>query len=242
MPWERKRQKNGKVYVEVDDQGRMLTDHGLVRIKYRSDDAKVYSRRADAIREMDGSMPTTVDRDQATTPQGAGATAVNPALLPKTQGILQVSVVNNASPVESLPSADEDLIEIYTDGACTGNPGPAGLGVVLRWGPYHREMHQYIGHATNNIAELMAIKVALEAIRDPSKPTRLFTDSSYAIGVLTGRYKAKKNLSLITGIQQTMAQFADLQILKVKGHSGHPLNDRVDALARQAITEAQPSP
>ena len=236
MPWERKRQRNGKIYVEVDDQGRMLVHNGLARTRYRKDDAKDYSRRADAIRDLDGSIPATVERNLAPPPQAPSPGASTPP--PTAQGELKVSQLNNDSPLNDLPPAEMDFIEIYTDGACTGNPGPAGLGAVLRWGPYHRELYQYIGHATNNVAELMAIKVALEAVRDPSRAIRVFTDSSYALGVLTGRYKAKKNRSLIIEIQKLMTRFPNLQILKVKGHSGHPLNDRVDELARLAITEA----
>ena len=77
--------------------------------------------------------------------------------------------------------------------------------MVLRFGPYHRELHQYLGHATNNVAELAAIKAGLEAVKNPSMSGQLHTDSTYAIGVITGQYKVRKNRDLIMGIQKLIS-------------------------------------
>lgn len=239
MAWERKRYKNGKIYVEVDDQGRMVVQNGLVRYVYKTEDTtRVYTTKASAVRNLDGAIPARTDDDPVAGSSGPGA-RVSRKRMPKTAGPLKTSTLNNASPIADLQSPGQDYIEIFTDGACSGNPGPSGLGVVLRWGPYHRELRQYLGSGTNNTAELTAIKVALEAVHDPKRlPVRIFTDSKYAIGVLTGRYTARANRELIGEIRGIMRRFPNLQLLKVAGHSGHPLNERADELARQSIDEA----
>ena len=86
----------------------------------------------------------------------------------------------------------------------------------------------------------MAIKVGLEAVKHPRRmPVKVFTDSQYALGVLTGQYKARSNRELINDIRALMTHFPDLQIIKVKGHAGDPLNERVDELARLAIEGAR---
>ncbi|RMH44471.1 MAG: ribonuclease HI [Deltaproteobacteria bacterium] len=132
-----------------------------------------------------------------------------------------------------------DPIVVYTDGACTGNPGPAGLGVVIRDGDDRRELSEYLGDATNNIAELTAILRALETLADTAgatdRPVHLHTDSSYSIGVLTKNWKAKANQELIARIKRVAQAFRHLQFVKVKGHAGVPDNERADELARAAI-------
>lgn len=126
-------------------------------------------------------------------------------------------------------------IEIYTDGACSGNPGPCGYGVVLRDGDSYLELSQYLGIGTNNIGELMAIKVALENVADPKRPVRIYTDSTYCIGVLTQGWKAKANQELILEIKRLLPEFTDLKLIKVKGHAGHPLNERADTMATSSL-------
>jgi len=246
MPWARKRYRNGKIHVEVTDEGEILVDgRGLARYRYRLDDERTYTTSADNIRDLDGAVPP---RNASPSPgasansggaPGASARPTGPIAQP---GPLRVSTLNNPSPVDELMPAGTDFIEVYTDGACTGNPGPSGLGVVLRFGPYHREIYQYLGIGTNNTAELTAIKVALEAIKNPQKKVRVHTDSQYCIGVLTGAYKAKKNQELIREIQKLMRAFPDLELVKVAGHSGIPQNERVDELARTAVAEGTGGP
>ena len=91
-----------------------------------------------------------------------------------------------------------EKIYLYTDGACSCNPGPGGVGIVLRYKKHERRVSKFIGHATNNVAELMAIKIALEQIKDNSKEVVIYTDSQYAIGVLSNNaWNPKKNLELI---------------------------------------------
>lgn len=136
------------------------------------------------------------------------------------------------------PEGDEDAgdaLIVYTDGACTGNPGPAGVGVVIIDGGERREISEYLGQGTNNIAELTAIARALAEIADRERPVRLYTDSSYAIGLLTKNWKAKANQELVAELRATVARFPRLRFIKVKGHAGVPENERADQLAVDAI-------
>lgn len=238
MPWARKRFKNGKIWVEVDATDQMLVHQGKVNGRYKADDPRTYTFSADKIRDLDGQIPASVDANappEAAQPPADVSGGGSAALVD--MGPLIVSPYNNDSPVGDLEPAALDHIEVYTDGACRGNPGAAGLGVVLRFGPHFREMRQFLGTTTNNVAELMAIKVGLEQIKKPQMPVRIYTDSRYALGVLTGDYKARANRALVREIQAVLEGFPDVRFEWVKGHAGTPLNERVDALANLAISE-----
>jgi ribonuclease HI len=128
-----------------------------------------------------------------------------------------------------------EAVVVYTDGACSGNPGPAGSGVLLSYQGKDREISHYLGIATNNIAELYAVKLALEALASKSVPVDLYTDSTYVIGVLQKGWKAKENVELIGEIRRLLATFKDVRLHKVKGHAGVGPNERVDELAREAV-------
>ncbi len=140
---------------------------------------------------------------------------------------------------DSFPSPDdnipEDAISIYTDGSSSGNPGPSGIGVLLRFGKHEKELSRDIGIATNNIAELEAIKAALLELKTTNKPVRIFTDSTYALGVLTFNWKVKKNGDLIDSIKKSMKRFNDLKLIKIRGHAGQEGNERADFLANKAV-------
>ncbi|MBN2722969.1 MAG: ribonuclease HI [Deltaproteobacteria bacterium] len=126
-------------------------------------------------------------------------------------------------------------ITVYTDGACSGNPGPAGLGVVLSNGSIKRVISEYLGSSTNNIAELTAILRALQAVKNKKAEVLIHTDSSYSIGVLSKGWKAKANVELITEIRLLMTSFPRLRLIKVEGHSGVEGNEEADSLAREAV-------
>ena len=115
------------------------------------------------------------------------------------------------------------------------SPGPSGIGVLLRFGDHEKEISEYIGPATNNIAELKAIQAGLQALKNTLLPVQIFTDSSYAYGVLALGWKARANLELVEAIKKTMKKFKDVRIFKVKGHAGHKYNERADFLATSAI-------
>ena len=132
-------------------------------------------------------------------------------------------------------AAAADAIHVWTDGACTGNPGPAGLGVVIVDGERKTEISEFLGDGTNNIAELTAILRGLERVEDKARPVVVYSDSAYSIGLLTQAWKAKKNVELVEKLRATCREFKDLRFVKVAGHAGIPLNERVDQLARDAI-------
>ena len=135
------------------------------------------------------------------------------------------------------PQGNEVLI--YSDGACTGNPGPAALGVVMLWDQEQKEYAEYLGRATNNIAELTAIARALgnltQIARIEERAVHVYTDSQYSIGVLSRGWKAKANQELIATIRSQLRAYPQLQFHHVRGHQGIPLNERADELARDAI-------
>lgn len=130
-----------------------------------------------------------------------------------------------------------ETIEIYTDGACSGNPGPAGIGIYCLRPTEVVEISEFIGDATNNIAELTAILRALELLQESERNAHihLYTDSGWSLGVLVGGWKAKTNLQLIAKINEKRALFSHLELLKVQGHAGHPGNEEADRLATMAV-------
>ncbi|HPE62332.1 MAG: ribonuclease HI [Thiothrix sp.] len=139
-------------------------------------------------------------------------------------------------------------VEIYTDGACKGNPGPGGWGALLRYGGRERELYGYQARTTNNQMELLAVIEALGALKGPCV-VRLTTDSKYVMQGMTEwlagwKRKGWKNAAGKPVKNQELWQRLDQAVRPhqvewhwVKGHSGHPENERVDALANRAITE-----
>lgn len=141
-------------------------------------------------------------------------------------------------------------VEIWTDGACSGNPGPGGWGALLRFGDTERELSGGERETTNNRMELMAAIQALEALRRPCC-VHLTTDSNYvrqgitewlprwqANGWKTAARKPVKNADLWQRLADAAARH-DVRWSWVKGHSGHPENDRADRLATSAVGRAR---
>ena len=129
----------------------------------------------------------------------------------------------------------KNLINIYTDGASSGNPGPSGIGVYMIYNERIKEISEFIGNATNNIAELKAIKRGLEELKKFDIPICLYTDSNYCLGVLTKNWKAQANKELIVETKKLIKKFKGIEIIKVKGHSGIEENEIADKLATSAI-------
>ncbi len=139
-------------------------------------------------------------------------------------------------------------ITIYTDGACSGNPGPGGWGAILIADHHRKELSGGEGTTTNNRMELMAAIAALEALRRPSIVT-LFTDSRYVRdgisnwihgwrrnGWRTAAKKPVKNAELWQRLDQAQARH-EITWQWLKGHAGDPENERADELARSAIPQ-----
>ncbi|GAB6067310.1 ribonuclease HI [Methylothermus subterraneus] len=143
---------------------------------------------------------------------------------------------------------NDAIVEIYTDGACRGNPGPGGWGALLRWRGKELELCGAEPATTNNRMELMAAIRALEALKRPCKIV-LHTDSLYLKQGITdwlpnwirrdwktSAGKPVKNLDLWQRLLKAMTRH-QIQWEWVRGHSGHPENERVDQLANRAIDE-----
>jgi len=152
-----------------------------------------------------------------------------------------VPVADGATIEAPLRQSAGEPIVVYTDGACSGNPGPMGVGVVITWDKERREIGDFIGIGTNNVAELVAIERALDAIppEDRSRLVLLHADSSYALGVVSGAMKAKKNVELVARIRGKAKTFSRLEYVKVRGHAGVAENERCDVLANDAIAAAR---
>ena len=143
-------------------------------------------------------------------------------------------------------SSTMSRIEIFTDGACSGNPGPGGWGAILRVGEHEKELSGGEQLTTNNRMELMAAIKALEALKKPSAVT-LYTDSRYVMdglqqwlprwkanGWKTSDKKPVKNADLWKSLDEA-AKRHEVEWRWVRGHDGHAENERADALARGAI-------
>jgi len=140
------------------------------------------------------------------------------------------------------------LVEIFTDGACSGNPGPGGWGAVLCWRNEERELWGSENQTTNNRMELTAAIKALESLKRPVKAV-LYTDSNYVKDGITNwlpTWKARnwktsankpvKNVDLWQALEEAVGQH-DIKWCWVKGHSGHTGNERADALARRGVSD-----
>lgn len=141
-------------------------------------------------------------------------------------------------------------IEIFTDGACSGNPGPGGWGVILRFRGIEKEMYGGAPLTTNNRMEMTAVIEALNALKRPCS-VHLHTDSQYVLkgmtewlpgwkarGWKTAGKKAVKNEDLWRALDEAANRHC-LTWTWVKGHAGHPENERADGLARQGTEEAR---
>lgn len=215
MPWRYAQLRDARVLVRCNDEGEPLASQGRVEIRYRLGPGRTY--RA-AVRNLALEEATELLPDSAC--EGGGE--------PPTKS-------GGSGAAEAGNNVPADATIAYTDGACSGNPGPCGVGVVLMEAGVRREYSGYLGQGTNNIAELTAIQVAADAVQDPKRAVRIYTDSSYSIGVLTKNWKAKANVELIAGIKRSLARLSNVGLIYVKGHAGIPENERADQLAVAAV-------
>ena len=216
--------KKNKVWLATDQDQKPITKNGKVLIRYQLDQDYEYWVLSKNIKPID-----SLQRKEKTE---------------KREKSTKISSKQKASKTKSdtkflVETSCDNAINIYTDGASSGNPGPSGIGVVLRFGKHEKEISRYIGNTTNNMAELEAIRSGLMAVKDTNLPVRIFTDSRYAYGVLTQGWKAKKNQDIIESIRKTLPKFSDLKFIKVKGHAGIEGNERADFLATSAIKKAK---
>lgn len=146
--------------------------------------------------------------------------------------------------------SEENIIELFTDGACSGNPGPGGWGAILRWRGSEKELSGGDAATTNNRMELMAAIEGLRALKRPAQ-VRVWTDSVYVrdgitkwihgwkrSGWKTADKKPVKNVDLWQALLAAAEPHA-VEWRWIKGHAGHPENERADALARGAIASVR---
>jgi ribonuclease HI len=214
MPWIKHRLRDSDVWAKSDDSGALVTDRdGRVEIVYKPvDGAKTYRAASRNLTPVGGEAPIDLAPGDPAPEKKDAKKAAGPGAAPA------------------------DAIQVWTDGACSGNPGPAGLGVVIIDGSERRELSEYLGHGTNNIAELTAILRGLQQVKDRARPVIVYTDSQYSIGVLTKNWKAKKNVELVAELRDLCRMFPNLHFVHVAGHAGIPLNERTDELATGAIS------
>lgn len=142
-------------------------------------------------------------------------------------------------------------VEIFTDGACSGNPGPGGWGAVLKYGGREKELSGGEADTTNNRMELTACIAALSALKEPCKVS-LTTDSQYVFNGITkgwaaswkknGWRKADKKTALNSDLWEELLRLSsihDVTFHWIKGHAGHPENERCDRLAVAAVKSIQ---
>jgi ribonuclease HI len=213
MPWIEATLRGQRVLARARDDGKLVDESGRVEIRYKPTDTKAYRAAA---RNLEVAAGAKLLPDETCAAVAAGGDAPKAAKAP-----------TYAAPAGAWIA--------YTDGACSGNPGPAGSGVVLvaPGGKMHEGL-EYLGEATNNVAELTAILRAVEWIPPDAQAIVVHTDSQYAIGVLQKGWKAKANAELVAHAKRIVAE-RRAKLVYVPGHKGVVLNERADELAREAV-------
>jgi ribonuclease HI len=133
----------------------------------------------------------------------------------------------------------KQMIEIFTDGSSSGNPGPGGYGVILRSGQHYKELSEGFRKTTNNRMELLAVIKGLEALKTPNQQVTIYSDSKYVIDAIEKRwvygwlqkgFAGKKNKDLWLRYLD-ISKIHQIKFVWVRGHAGHPENERCDQLA-----------
>jgi ribonuclease HI len=222
------------VWVRADEDGKPVTDgNRRAEMKYRETDDKSYRPFVGNLEMVDWpAAPAPGEQGARTETRMRAETAATARPSPRPRPSAGAGAV--------LGAGAGGAVELWTDGACSGNPGPMGIGIVAIDGGKRREIGEYLGIGTNNIAELTAIERALDAADEATggareRRMRVYTDSAYSIGVLSKGWKAKANQELIARIRRRLGAYPHLEFVKVSGHAGVPENERCDALARAAI-------
>jgi len=221
------RLRNAEVLARCNESGELVAREGRVEVRYKPNDGRAYFASASNLKPSGAA--SEIEPDSFCAPgevvQKSKKASKKPSSAASSKG--------SAAPEK--PDGDEVLV--YADGACSGNPGPAGVGAVALWADQRRELSEYIGEATNNIAELTGILRAAELATELGRPLRLYTDSTYSIGVLTQGWKVRANKELVAKVRQALDAHPDAKLFHVRGHQGVRLNEEADGLAVRAVQD-----
>jgi ribonuclease HI len=261
MPWIHRMLRGQKVLARCEEDGTLRVEEGRVEIRYKPADGRAYraypanlhASGDDAVLPDAHCAPLTAPAERK--PRGSaedaghaeGTSTVSPKKAATKKAATKRAATKGAATKKGAEEVGEEHghgdegITVYADGACSGNPGPAGLGVVIYDRHERRELSEFLGRATNNIAELTAILRAAEALVEETRPIVLKTDSQYSIGVLTKGWRAKANPELIAKVKAALAKVPHMKLRYVEGHAGHAGNERADELARAAVATQRSS-
>ncbi len=251
MVWRKASFKDQEVWAEVGPDGSLKVNQGRVAIRYQSfEGAKIYGGGASRVSLLEDApieeLPEGLSADKAKkaapAKAGSGKSSGRGSGFGKagTRTAQQAAMAKEAARKLISELESEGAILAFTDGACRGNPGPAGSGTVVIFPDGRRaEASQSLGKGTNNQAELTAISLALQLLEEAGierdSSVALFTDSSYSNGVLTRGWKAKANVELIGSIKKELARWPGLNIHWIAGHVGVEGNERADTLANRGV-------
>src|SRR3569623_629816 len=222
VPWKRHRLRDSDVWAKVDAAGALVTDRdGRVEIVYKpASNQKTYRAAARNLADAGGELIELTPGEPA-------------AEKPKDKKAMVGAAACVAVPANA--------IHVWTDGGANPNPGPAGIGVVIDAGGKHPALSAFLGQGTTQIAALTALLRGLQEIdfQHRSRPVVVYSDSAFSIGLLSQNWKAKANVELVERVRAMCRQFEDLRFVKVAGHAGIALNERVDELATSAIVRGR---
>jgi ribonuclease HI len=229
VPWARALLRGQKVLAKARADGSFDAVSGRVEVRYKPTDGRAYQA---AERNLERIAGEALLPDDACGPAEAAPPKADRADRAAASKERKDAAAGKALAPGAVPAG---AWTVYADGACSGNPGPCGLGIVLV-APDGKiaEGYEYLGVGTNNVAELSGVLRAAEIVPD-GEPAVVHTDSQYAIGVLTKGWKAKANQSLIADVKTALAKRKGWRLVYVPGHAGVPLNERADELAREAV-------
>ena len=243
MGWRRAEFKEQKVWVEVDADGKPKVESGRVPIRYQASvQAKVYRAGAGRVTVDDGAPIENLGAGTAadTKPKAKGGSGRASGFgKAGTRTATQAAMAAEVAQKEIAALRGKAVIA-FSDGACRGNPGPAGAGAMIELPDGTRWVASlHLGRQTNNVAELSAIGLVIDLLEEAGvgqdTNVAIFSDSSYANGVLVKKWKAKANQALIAEVKDRLQSWPRLQIRWIAGHVGVDGNEIADELANRGV-------